>query len=192
MAAVYPGTLPTYTAAGTYLDSNPHDALHDNLYDEIVATATELGVNAKGSAASVSARIAALEADWTSVTSGVTTVSQNGGTFTFSPSGRKHKQVGNLVFFYMYVNINTGTGTAGYPLTLSLPHTIDQDSCQLYGMIADSSASDKWHGRWQPASSTTIKMYWDGSGSSDAWGVVPNLAVAASDSMRVHGIYKVA
>ncbi len=60
MAASYPASLPVKDPAGTNLSTNPHSALHDGMYDEIVAIATELGTTPKGTAASVKARLDAL------------------------------------------------------------------------------------------------------------------------------------
>lgn len=57
MAANYPDSLPVKEAAGANLSSNPHSTLHDDMYDEIVAIATELATNAKGDDASVKARL---------------------------------------------------------------------------------------------------------------------------------------
>lgn len=58
--ANYPSSLPVADPAGVNLASNPHSTLHDDMYDEIVAIATELGTLPKGTAASVKARLDAL------------------------------------------------------------------------------------------------------------------------------------
>ena len=60
MAASYQASLPVKDPAGANLSTNPHSALHDGMYDEIVAIATELGTNPKGTAASVKARFDAV------------------------------------------------------------------------------------------------------------------------------------
>jgi len=57
MAANYPSSLPVKEAAGANLSTNPHSSLHNNMYDEIVAIATELGTAPKGAAASVKSRL---------------------------------------------------------------------------------------------------------------------------------------
>lgn len=57
MAASYPASLPVTAAAGANLSTNPHSTLHNNMYDEIVAIATELGTSPKGTYASVKARL---------------------------------------------------------------------------------------------------------------------------------------
>ena len=60
MAASYPASLPVKDPAGANLSTNPHSTLHDDMYDEIVAIATELGTTPKGTYASVKARLDAL------------------------------------------------------------------------------------------------------------------------------------
>ncbi len=57
MPASYPTSLPVKNAAGANLSTDPHSALHDGKYDEIVAIATELGTSPKGTFASVKARL---------------------------------------------------------------------------------------------------------------------------------------
>ena len=82
MAASYPASLPVKDPAGANLSTNPHSALHDGMYDEIVAIATELGTNPKGTAASVKARFDALP----SVQAAATSLALDGlgrGTITF-------------------------------------------------------------------------------------------------------------
>ena len=61
MTAVYPGSLPVKEAAGANLSTNPHSQLHDDMYDEIVAIATQLGTSPAAPAATVKARILAAE-----------------------------------------------------------------------------------------------------------------------------------
>lgn len=57
MAASYPTSLPVKNAAGANLSTDPHSTLHDGMYDEIVALATELGTLPKGTFATVKARL---------------------------------------------------------------------------------------------------------------------------------------
>ena len=76
MAASYPASLPVKDPAGANLSTNPHSALHDGMYDEIVAIATELGTNPKGTAASVKARFDAMtlgKIAYAQITAGSTT-----------------------------------------------------------------------------------------------------------------------
>ena len=60
MPASYPASLPVKDPAGANLSTNPHSTLHDGMYDEIVAIATELSTNPKGTYASVKARLDAM------------------------------------------------------------------------------------------------------------------------------------
>jgi len=80
MAASYPASLPVKDPAGANLSTNPHSTLHDGMYDEIVAIATELGTTPKGTAASVKARLDALPRGV--VGYGRTTTAQTGITGT--------------------------------------------------------------------------------------------------------------
>lgn len=61
--AVYPTGLPTSADipdAGADLSTNPHEDLHNDMRDEIVAICAELGVSPSGSFATVGARLNAL------------------------------------------------------------------------------------------------------------------------------------
>lgn len=62
MAATYPGTLPSYTGqvggAGDPLDTPDHATHHQNVADDVVAIATELGTDASGHGATVRDAIA--------------------------------------------------------------------------------------------------------------------------------------
>lgn len=55
--ANYPNSLPAISDAGANLSTNPHSGLHDDLRDEQLAIATELGTNPKGSYTSVKTRL---------------------------------------------------------------------------------------------------------------------------------------
>lgn len=57
MDANYPASLPIKNPAGANLGVNPHSGLHDEMWDEIIAVATELGTSPKGVFASVKARL---------------------------------------------------------------------------------------------------------------------------------------
>ena len=58
--SVYPGAIPSsgdLPDAGANLSSNPHSSLHDDVRDEVIAIATELGVEPSGTEATVRARL---------------------------------------------------------------------------------------------------------------------------------------
>jgi hypothetical protein len=58
--SVYPSNVPTtgdLPDAGANLSSNPHSSLHDDVRDEVIAIAGELGVEPSGTAATVRARL---------------------------------------------------------------------------------------------------------------------------------------
>lgn len=100
--ANYPVSLPSFDQQENGIDVV--DAADVNTaYDEITAIATELGTGAKGSAASVSARIAAVESGVTSITGSAVTSSGN-KTITVASDAHvsltiaaKSGQTGNLL-----------------------------------------------------------------------------------------------
>jgi hypothetical protein len=58
--SVYPSNIPTtgdLPDAGANLSSNPHSSLHDDVRDEVIAIAGELGVEPSGTANTVRARL---------------------------------------------------------------------------------------------------------------------------------------
>jgi hypothetical protein len=58
--SVYPSNIPTtgdLPDAGANLSSNPHSALHDDVRDEVIAIAGELGIAPSGTASTVRARL---------------------------------------------------------------------------------------------------------------------------------------
>jgi hypothetical protein len=58
--SVYPSNIPTtgdLPDAGANLSSNPHSSLHDDVRDEVIAIAGELGVEPSGTASTVRARL---------------------------------------------------------------------------------------------------------------------------------------
>jgi len=57
MASLYPGGYDSFTQPGEFLDDPAHDQLHIELSDAVEAVQTELGLNPRGSFASVRARL---------------------------------------------------------------------------------------------------------------------------------------
>jgi len=118
MASNYPSSLPVKDAAGANLSSNPHSALHDDMYDDIVAIATELGTDPKGTSASVKARLDAVEIGaWTSWTP---VVRQNASVVASTNNSSKYTRIGRTIHYNIDVTINA-TGYNGSPFDVSLP-----------------------------------------------------------------------
>lgn len=119
--ANYPSSLPVTEAAGANLSTNPHSALHDDMYDEIVAIATELGTVPKGTYASVKARLDALPrgvigyatasgTSQTGIGSGPTAITGLSVSFT-AVAGRRYKAT---------LNVSTSQNATGGNQTLYL------------------------------------------------------------------------
>lgn len=96
MAASYPSSLPVKDAAGANLSTNPHSTLHDDMYDEIVAIATELGTLPKGTAATVKARLDSMAGPpsaWTAPTLLNSWANYGGGYQT-----PEYRKIGDIVY----------------------------------------------------------------------------------------------
>lgn len=147
MAANYPSSLPVKDPAGSLLSSNPHSALHNNMYDEIVAIATELGINASGAAADVAARIALLESGaW--VDSTTTTIWQGTATPNISKTINYSKVRKSLAgetsagWEWAFSYTLTGSGTASNAIKVYAPFGWGSTSWTWgHGTIYDSSAN---------------------------------------------------
>lgn len=62
MATNYPGSYDSFPAPGTNLSSTPnHDDMHIDVQDAVEAVQAELGLNPRGSSATVAARLTAIE-----------------------------------------------------------------------------------------------------------------------------------
>jgi hypothetical protein len=124
MAALYPASLPTKSAAGATLSTNPHSSLHNQMYEEVVAIATELGVNPSGSETNVKNAIAngmetlsPANGTMTSYTSG--TVQQNGSSISKTNTYSKYKVIDDICFWRFQYDM-TAAGSA-FPVKISLP-----------------------------------------------------------------------
>ncbi len=108
MTTSYPGGFDAFAAPGTNLSSTPnHDDMHIDVQDAVEAIQAELGLNPRGSSASVAARLAALGTVvsftpvWTNLTVG------NG-----VPVGR-YCQIGKRVDVNIELTIGTTTSIVG-------------------------------------------------------------------------------
>lgn len=198
MAASYPGALPTKITAGTYLDSNPHDVLHDSMYDEIVAIATEIGTLAKGSYADVSTRIAATSLN-TNYWADVGTASQFRQTNVITESGFNaawYRRYGNLILWRFYCSAHTtnvGSPAAGALVTVDLPSGLPCDTNSLvgWGIYRDAATPYRTYpGTVIAASTTTACLLVDDTGSGTGFGSSPSMTVATSDTFHGFAMYE--
>lgn len=170
MTAVYPGSLPVKEAAGAQLSTNPHSQLHDDMYDEIVAIATELGINASGPAATVAARIEALEPDWESYA--IAAASQ-GGSVSLSVSHSSYEVINKRVTWNFRLQM-TAAGTANNAFQLALPVVaVSSSSIVGVGSILQTTHAT---GIWAGFSTAAVGFRVDGQ--TGWWGQTPNVAIA--------------
>jgi len=113
--AVYPSSLPTSADIpdmGANLGSNPHTALHDDLRNEVVAIAAELGVQPSGSSATVKARfdVMSTPVSWTPV---LTATSTNPTLGTGSAQEGQWLRHGRMVTVWARIRFGTSGVNAG-------------------------------------------------------------------------------
>jgi hypothetical protein len=189
--ASYPSSLPVADPAGANLSSNPHSTLHDDMYDEIVAIATELGTNPKGTAASVKARLDLLEIGaWTTWTPTVFQL----GSVTVTNTRSRYVRYGRTIHYTARLEV-TGSGTGGNPITVSLPVTAAA-SGEMSGTAAlfDVSATLGYSAVIQLASTTTLFMLNASTAeASQPLGLASFTAgLAVGDTISVGGTYEAA
>ena len=187
MAASYPASLPVKDPAGANLSTNPHSTLHDGMYDEIVAIATELGTTPKGTAASVKARLDLFATTLTPVTPQL----DQGATVNIAKTVAyaKHVRLGQLIVFLFSIQANDA-GTAGSQATVALPVTAAAASgIWGSGTILDLSTGTTHVGAWQGTSTTKISLATKDSALS-GWGATPNLALANGDFLNGVAVYE--
>ena len=187
MAANYPGSLPVKDPAGALLSSNPHSALHDKMYDEIVAIATELGINANGTAADVGARIAAIESGaWTTSTG--TQVDQ-GATTNISKTVNFARWIAlraDTFRLFQFKYTMSGSGTAGSDIKVFKPWTTLASSSYTGGVCVynDGGVSyvcDAWGTGTGSSGGFNLRTETTSLGNL---GTVPNLAIASGDVIQ--------
>lgn len=193
MAASYPSSLPAKDSAGANLSTNPHSALHDDMYDEIVAIATELGTLPKGTATSVKARLDLFESGaWTSYTP---TVSQGASTdIAKTVHYAKYARWGRLVMCNVSVSV-TASGSAGSAVNVTLPVSAAYVSAGLSAgsvYLYDASITTKYICTAIPSSTTTVAFYASGVSAAGGWGADPNVALANTDFITFSLAYEAA
>ena len=95
----------------------------------------------------------------------------------------QYQIMGNLCWWSFSITVNA-SGTAGSNFTLTTPVTMSATTPGLgAGRIWDNSAPFAYHGIFIPALTTNMRLFVDTNISNSAWGVAPNLAVAANDAI---------
>lgn len=119
------------------------------------------------------------------------TVTQNNAVAVIQTIPARYAQIQKIVFAYVYLTAN-GTGTAGSSVRVSLPVTARQSLIIVgQGFIFDASASFLYAVTAYAPTTTAVEFYWtQASGSS--WGGAPNVALAASDQIRIQFMYEAA
>jgi hypothetical protein len=156
---------PTDVAAG--------DPLTENLWNQdVVANA---------------AALAPFFSAWTSWTPTLT----QPGAITKTVSEAYYVQIGKLVIANFYLTV-TGTGTGNNTIAVGLPITAARTSLVIgSGSIFDANVTTSYSGQWLNTTTTSCIFVGDWSGQN-AWGVTPNLALAANDLIRGTVIYEAA
>ena len=181
MAASYPASLPVKDPAGANLSTNPHAVLHDGMYDEIVAIATELGTNPKGTAASVKARLDRFDIGaWTSHTP---TVSQ-GVTSNVSKTVNYSKWVraDRAITWTFHLTI-TSPGTSGSVVELTMPVAAVAVSAIVGSGFCIDASVQGYAGAWIGSTTTTIVFETHANTAGGGFGVAPNIALASPDEL---------
>ena len=186
MAANYPASLPVKTAAGANLSTNPHSALHNKMFEEIVAIDTELGTNPSGSSATVKARLELAEGTPTSHTGQIDQSTSNiGKTVTYSTYWRLGR---TIIWSFKYTM--TAGGSAGTAITLTVPVTAS-DTLGMNGAGMLTTSTQRYDCAIVGNSTTTIKLINDQSGNSFL-GATPSVALASGNVIDGLVIYEAA
>ena len=186
MAASYPASLPVKDPAGANLSTNPHSTLHDGMYDEIVAIATELGTTPKGTTASVKARLDLLEIGaWTTWTPIVTQSVGVTVTNTLSRYARYGRAI--IATFNLVV---TSSGTGSNQITVSLPVTAAAASSGGGSGVITDTGTAIYSGYWSLNSTTTAHLLCHAETAPA--GSDPNFALVSGDSMNGTIMYEAA
>lgn len=194
MAANYPSSLPVKDTAGLYLDSNPHASLHDNQYDEIAAIAAELGTNPKGTSATVRDRITSLNPRWylTYPDASCQVVQNTTVTLSTTSTTVRYKTTnGSLVKVWFDGYAVSGSGTAGYVITLKMPHTFVSGTVHGWGRFVDASTTGDYICYFVEAGSNTIKALTNATGSGSGLGETPSVALASGDKFEGFVYYEI-
>lgn len=186
MAASYPSSLPVKTPAGSNLSTNPHSALHDGMYDEIVAIATELGTSPKSTFASVKARLDALNPTLTSWTS---SANFGGSATNVTVNYAKYYQQTALGRVYGELEITMGGASASGSFGFTLPIAVAARSAGGYVAIGRAalldSGSNWYFGTVVATTSNTAVVHNTNVGSIDPIRQTSPFAWASGDKIHL-------
>jgi hypothetical protein len=187
MAANYPAALPVKTVAGATLAANPHSSLHNKMYEEVVAIATELGTNVSGASATLAARldlIAMGKATWNSGT-----VNQSTSNISKTINRSVYFQHGSTIHWHFNYSM-TGSGSAGTAITLSLPVTAI-DTRAILGPALYQTGSASYVCMMKGDSTTSVKLFCEGY-TDAGLGASPSFAVASGHVIQGYIVYGIA
>jgi hypothetical protein len=119
------------------------------------------------------------------------TITQTGNvTFTASATST-YAQVQKIVFGSIYLTVS-GTGTGASNVVVSLPVTAKQTAVVVgQGFIFDSSATNLYTCTAVTSTTTSAFFFVTGNGGNP-FGIGPNIALAASDQIRISFMYEAA
>lgn len=113
------------------------------------------------------------------------------GSVTVSVDASEYRIISGVCEWWFRVTVS-GSGSAGNTVTVSLPVTATGTFRHVgEGTILDNSASTIDSGVWETITTTTIGLL-VGEGTTNYWGITPNIALAANDSIRGHVRFRVA
>jgi hypothetical protein len=187
VTAVYPASLPVKEAAGALLSSNPHSQLHDDMYDEIVAIATELGVNVSGSAATVAKRIEPWFSSWQTDGRTTETFWTQSATISYTNNYSAWRRIGNMVWWQFKITA-TSAGTSGSTIRIYLPNSLAAGGGN--GTILAGGVAHIWRSTfawtaypYASSGNTYIQFSAFSVNTGGLLGSVPTMAVASGDYM---------
>lgn len=192
MTTSYPGAYDAFAAPGANLSDTPnHDDMHIDVQDAVEAIEAELGLNPSGSAATVAARLNAIDA--TTYSAWTPTVTQS-GSVTVTTTDAKKLKVGRKLDFEAYL-IVTGSGTGANDIVISLPEATAARYTVNHvlgvGFIYDTSTTFKYKAIVAWASATTVKLH-PASGTADGYlgSNTMTAGLAAGDLISIHGNFE--
>lgn len=114
------------------------------------------------------------------------------GSVTTSVDISEYRIISGMCEWTFQVTVS-GSGSAGNAVTISTPVTAAAAVGRIAGsgVILDSSASTTDTGSWALVSTSTLGLL-VGESTTNYWGITPNIALAASDSIRGHVRFRVA
>lgn len=114
------------------------------------------------------------------------------GAVTKTVTFCKYQRIGRTIFVRMRLNV-TGAGTAPAPVQIGFPVTAAAAvsvPCG-HGMVFDASATTRYAGTFEQASTTAAELTTDATGGS-TWGTTPNIALASGDVITAQFCFEAA